>query len=295
TVYGRGYRFVADAHDQPTSTDPPATGSATPVHQLLRAVSDIPAGIGAAIQISGGPGSGKTELLHEVAETARRHALVVGLSAPATAGRNPYACIADVLKQMAQGYPRLLDAISAGCRTELDRAFDGQLPTTRQRWFVAVREFLVVAAEQPGAVLLLDDLHLGHREAFLLVEDVARLTHTHRLAIIIAQLSDAPTWPGFEVVELGGGRQVAQQPRVDRDAVGLPAGVVTALQRVAQLGDRFDRREFTAAAGHDPRDAGQLLERALGSGVICVESGGYRFAGPALPPPPAGPDAPPLP
>ena len=60
TIYGRGYRFVADAHDQPTSTDPPATGSATPVHQVLRAVSDIPAGIGAAIQISGGPGSGKT-------------------------------------------------------------------------------------------------------------------------------------------------------------------------------------------------------------------------------------------
>jgi DNA-binding winged helix-turn-helix (wHTH) protein len=60
TIYGRGYRFVADALDQPTSTDPPATGSATPVHQVLRAVSDIPAGIGAAIQISGGPGSGKT-------------------------------------------------------------------------------------------------------------------------------------------------------------------------------------------------------------------------------------------
>jgi hypothetical protein len=103
TIYGRGYRFVADAHDQPTSTDPPATGSATPVHQVLRAVSDIPAGIGAAIQISGGPGSGKTELLHEVAETARRHALAVGLSALAPASRSPYACIAEVLKEMAKG------------------------------------------------------------------------------------------------------------------------------------------------------------------------------------------------
>ena len=104
---------------------------------------------------------------------------------------------------MAQGYPRLLDAISAGCRTELDRAFaDLQLPTTRQRWFVAVREFLVVAAEQSGAVLLLDDLHLAHREAMILVEDLARLTRTHRLAVVIAQRSDARRRPGFEVVEL---------------------------------------------------------------------------------------------
>ena len=131
TIYGRGYRFVADAHDPPTSTDPPATASATPVHQVLRAVSDIPAGIGAAIQISGGPGSGKTELLHEVAETARRHALAVGLSAPAPASRSPYACIAEVLKEMAQGYPRLLDAMSAGCRAELDRAFDEQQASAR--------------------------------------------------------------------------------------------------------------------------------------------------------------------
>ena len=278
TIYGRGYRFVADAHDQPTSTDPPATGSATPVHQVLRAVSDIPAGIGAAIQISGGPGSGKTELLHEVAETARRHALAVGLSAPAPASRSPYACIAEVLKEMAQGYPRLLDAISAGCRTELDRAFDGQPPTTRQRWFVAVREFLVVAAEQSGAVLLLDDLHLAHREAMILVEDLARLTRTHRLAVIIAQRSDARRRPGFEVVELAD----RHRPQVDQDAtVDLPSEVAEALQRVAQLGDRFDRLEFTAASCHDPEAAGQLLDQALGSGVICVESGGYRFTDPA--------------
>ena len=278
TIYGRGYRFVADAHDQPTSTDPPATGSATPVHQVLRAVSDIPAGIGAAIQISGGPGSGKTELLHEVAETARRHALAVGLSAPAPASRSPYACIAEVLKEMAQGYPRLLDAISAGCRTELDRAFDEQLPTTRQRWFVAVREFLVVAAEQSGAVLLLDDLHLAHREAMILVEDLARLTRTHRLAVIIAQRSDARRRPGFEVVELAD----RHRPQVDQDAtVDLPSEVAEALQRVAQLGDRFDWLEFTAASCHDPEAAGQLLDQALGSGVICVESGGYRFTDPA--------------
>ena len=177
------------------------------------------------------------------------------------------------------GDPGLLDAIPAGCRAELERAFDGQLPTTRQRWFVAVREFLVAAAERSGAVLLLDDLHLAHREALILVEDVARLTRTHRLAVIIAQRPDALRWPGFEVVELADGHR----PQVNQDATaGLPAGVAQVLRRVAQLGDRFDRLEFTAATGHDPQEAGQLLEQALGSGVIRAESGGYRFADPAI-------------
>src|ERR687897_237648 len=51
---------------------------------------------------------------------------------------------------MVQRRPGLLDAVPAGCRTELQRAFEGQLPTTRQRWFVAVREIIV--AERPEAV-----------------------------------------------------------------------------------------------------------------------------------------------
>jgi DNA-binding winged helix-turn-helix (wHTH) protein len=220
TIYGRGYRFVADANEQPPSAGPAAEGTTAPAHQVLRAVSDVAAGTGAAIQIGGGPGSGKTELLHRVAETARRQALAVGLSAPIPVARTPYQCVAEVLHEMARSDPGLLDAIPAGCRTELEQAFDGRLPTTRQHWFVAVREFLVVAAKQSGAVLLLDDFHLAHREALLLVEDVARLTRGHRLAVIVAQRPDARRRAaGFEIVELADGR-----PRADQDATaGLSA------------------------------------------------------------------------
>ena len=94
TIYGRGYRFVADVNDHPAfrrSTDgrvpiaDPAAegagdpggiaGTSEPAQRLLRAVGDIPAGAGAAIAISGGPKSGKTELLHQVAGTARRQGL----------------------------------------------------------------------------------------------------------------------------------------------------------------------------------------------------------------------------
>ena len=70
TIYGRGYRFVADviektqfagpAHGSAAAADPAAEGTTTPAHQVLRAVGDVPAGIGAAIQVSGGPRSGKT-------------------------------------------------------------------------------------------------------------------------------------------------------------------------------------------------------------------------------------------
>src|SRR6516164_6111116 len=116
TIYGRGYRFVADvndqppvartAHDQAVTADPAVEGTMTPAHRVLQAVSAVPAGVGAAIQISGGAGSGKTELLHQAAGTARRQALAVGLSAPATASSSPYTCIAEVLKEMAQADPR---------------------------------------------------------------------------------------------------------------------------------------------------------------------------------------------
>jgi DNA-binding winged helix-turn-helix (wHTH) protein/tetratricopeptide (TPR) repeat protein len=288
TVYGRGYRFVADviekpgldgpAHGQAAAPGPAADDTRAPADRVLRAVGDIRAGTGAAIQIAGGPGSGKTRLLHEVAGAARRQALAVGLSAPVLASRSPYLCVAEAVDEMAQRDPGLLDVIPATCRSELERTFAGQLPTTRQRWFVAVREFLVAAAERSGAVLLLDDLHLAHREALILVDDIARLTHTHRLAVIIAQRSDALARPGFEVVNLGMGDPA---PVDQHAAFDLPAEVAEVLQRVAQIGDRFDRLDFTAAAG-DAAPADQLLDQALGSGAVCAESGRYRFADPAV-------------
>ena len=287
TIYGRGYRFVADAVENARSAGPPpgsaaahdpaAQGTTTPAHQVLRAVGGIRAGIGAAIQVSGSPGSGKTQLLRQAAGTARGQALAVGLSAPAPASRSPYLCVAEALGEMARRYPGLLDAIPAGCRAELEQAFEGQPPTTRQQWFVAVREFLVTAAGHSGAVLLLDDLHLAPPEALILVDDVARLTRNHRLAVIIAQRSDARARPGFEVVELADGPPSGEQATVD-----LPAELAEVLRRVAQIGDRFDRLEFTAATGRDPQAASQLLDQALDCGAICVESGGYRFADPAV-------------
>src|SRR6266545_3168189 len=147
TIHGRGYRFVADVAEKtqagPSHGSAPRQGRAAPAAmgpagRVLRAIRDITDGAGAAIQVSGGAGSGKTELLDQVAEAARRQSLVVGLSGPAVAGSDPYGCVAEALDEMVQRRPELLDALAAGCRSELERAFEGRLPSTRQRWFVAV-------------------------------------------------------------------------------------------------------------------------------------------------------------
>jgi DNA-binding winged helix-turn-helix (wHTH) protein/tetratricopeptide (TPR) repeat protein len=289
TIYGRGYRFVAEVSEKAGLAGPPhgsvvaddaaALGTTASAHQVLLAIGGVRAGTGAALQVSGGPGSGKTQLLHQVAETARRQALAVGLAAPVPGSRGPYVCVADALSEMAQRNPGLLDAIPAGCRAELERAFEGQPHTTRQRWFMAVREFLTAAAEHSGAVLLIDDLHLAPAEALTLIDDAARLTRNRPLAVVVAQRSDAPARPGFEVIELadGDGPPAGQHATAD-----LPAELGETLQRVAQLGDRFDRLGFTAATGRDPQAAGRLLDQALDCGVICLESGEYRFADPAV-------------
>src|SRR5689334_11473458 len=82
TIYGRGYRFVADVNEKARSAspshggavadDPAAQGITISAHEVLRAIGGIRAGIGAAIQVSGGPGSGKTQLLQQAAQAARR-------------------------------------------------------------------------------------------------------------------------------------------------------------------------------------------------------------------------------
>ena len=97
-------------------------------------------------------------------------------------------------------------------------------------------------------------------------------------AVIIAARSDVRARSGYEVVELTAGDRPAPG---ERAAVDLPAEVAEVLRRVAQIGDRFDRLEFTAATGRDPEAATQLLDLALDCGAICRESSGYRFADPA--------------
>ena len=209
TIYGRGYRFVADVAEKTQSAGPPGAaptdGTGRPGdqerHQVLRAVSDIGAGIGAAIQVSGGPGSGKTELLHQAAETARRQALAVGLSAPGSPARSPYLCVAEALDEMAQTHPGLLDASrpdagpsssepSTGASHDAPALVRGGARVPRRRG----------GAVGCGAAARRSPSRSSRSRAPRRGRGPA--DPRHRLAVIIAQRSDARTRPGFEVVEL---------------------------------------------------------------------------------------------
>ena len=87
---------------------------------------------------------------------------------------------------MTQRRPGLLAALSDAIRAELELVFESERPTTRQRWLVAARELLVVAAEQTGALLLIDHVDQAPAEALALVDDMARLTRGHRIAVVVA-------------------------------------------------------------------------------------------------------------
>ena len=206
TIHGRGYRFVAAVIDDgdglargdgaaspagsavrgaagaaaASEDDPPA------LQRVLRALGDLASGAGVAIRIDGGTRTQRSEIVHRLADAARDRSFAVGLSAPSITAANSFAYVADALDEMTQRRPDLLEAVPPGCRHELERVVAGDLPTTRQRWLVAVRELLVAAAERAGAVVLLDHVDHAPPEALALVDDVARLTRGHRLALIVA-------------------------------------------------------------------------------------------------------------
>ena len=266
------------------------------VARALRVVDDLAAGRGSALRLEGGTRSARTELLHRVADGARAHSIAVGRSAPSITGADPFACVADALDEMTQRRPELLEALPPGCRAELERAFAGGAPTTRQRWLVAVRELLVVAGERCGALLVVDHLDQAPPEALALVDDVARLTRAHRVAVVAAGRPHArpDAWSGaapgwFEVVEVAS----ATAPGDPGDGVGddgaaglrgldLPGDVADALGRVALSGDRFDELEIRAVTGRDGSVARRVLDVALRAGAIVTEADGYRFADPVL-------------
>ena len=248
-------------------------------------------GRGVALRIEGSSRATRTDLLHRLADDGRRRGLAVGMSAPSITATDPFACVADALDEMSQRRPDLLDEVPDRCRAELERVFGGQGPSTRQRWLVAARELLMVAAERTGVVLAVDHVEHAPSEALALIDDVARLTRSHRIAVVIAGRphtgSDAwspaaADW--FEIVDLG--EQPPDPHRPDGTGGGpgpvpdFPADMLDALRLVALAGDRFDDLDVRAATGLDEPTAHRLLEAVLRSGTVVVDADGYRFAAP---------------
>jgi DNA-binding winged helix-turn-helix (wHTH) protein/tetratricopeptide (TPR) repeat protein len=270
TFHGRGYRFVLEVSDDHEA-------GADPVARALRVVDDLAAGQGTALRIEGGSRSSRTELLHRLADEGRRRGLAVGMSAPSITSASPFACVGGALDEMTQRRPGLLAALSDAIRAEIELVIESERPTTRQRWLVAARELLVVAAEQTGALLLIDHADQAPAEALALVDDMARLTRGHRIAVVVAGRHpgvDAgdPGW--YEVVGLPAAGAGAPGPA----AADLPHDVAEALRLVAVSGEWFDELELQAAAGLDEATAHRVVDAALAAGAVIPAADGFRVA-----------------
>ena len=301
TIHGRGYRFVADVAESAGDAGAPTPGPAgqgggrpgpaptgaeggpPEVRRALRALADLAFGAGVALRVVGGSRARRTDLLHLLADAARQRSFAVGLAAPSM-GAGPFACVADALDEISQRRPDLLEAVPSGCRNELERVIAGHPPTTRQRWLVTVREVLVTAAERAGAVVLVDHVDHASPETLALLDDVARLTRRHRVALVVAGRPNAAGWRDgagavrYEVIELAGDDTSAAG---DPGLADLAPEVVEALRRLAAADDRFDEIEVRAATGSDEAGAHRLVELALDAGVVATEADGYAFASPA--------------
>ena len=282
TVHGRGYRFVADLVDvQPAAGREPAGRGAAPGEspaqtRIRRALGDLATGRGAAVQVSGPSGSGRTHLLRTAAEEGRAAGFRV-LAAVGPNGAGGAGQLSAVLTELRQGQPQLLEAISPDCRDELATVAAGAEAGSRPRLMVALRELLLTAAQGAGAVFLLDDVDQADPDTTTALEEAVRLAPTHRLAVVVTTRSDAPAARGLEVAHL-----TSSAPRVGEPRTSEPTGdLMAALRDVAVLGDRFDRVDVAAAGGLDIDLADSLLAEAVQRGVLEHGSDGHRFADPA--------------
>ena len=270
TVHGRGYRFVADVAEEERPAAPAVREPVAPSHgglsaedRVRRLVSDLAGGTGAALQVSGPSGSGRTYLLDLAAEEARAAGLRVATAIGELVGQDP----------------QLLDRLPPQVRDEVAGVAAGGSESTRQRLSVAVGELLVAAAEACGTVLLVDDVDLADPATTIVVEEAVRLSRQHRVAVVVTTRSDAPVAPGAEVVRLA----KRPHPAADGSRSAEPAGELRELlARVAVVGDRFDRADVVAASGRDAASVERLLAEAGERGFLEHGSDGYRFADPGL-------------
>jgi DNA-binding winged helix-turn-helix (wHTH) protein/tetratricopeptide (TPR) repeat protein len=272
TVHGRGFRFVAEV--EPVGRAPSAVSD----DSLGAAIRSVVDGHGAAVELEGDVGCGKSDRLDQATDDALAQGLVVGRAGPRGLGDPPLRCVVDVVDEVVQRRPGVLDALPAGVRAELEQAFAGEDPTSVQRLRVAVREAVVAGAASGGVVLLFDDPPFSDEATRSLIVELGRLGRRHRLLVVVAHGPGRRLGPPFELVELAGGPGSGSLPEQR-----LPARARDALRLIALAGPRFDLLDARAASGRDSDGVDDMLRTAVDAGVLAPAGSGYRFVDPATP------------
>jgi DNA-binding CsgD family transcriptional regulator len=218
----------------------------------LRRLVDM-AGAPTAAEIVGDPGIGKTRLLDELAEHARRCGrLVLRGRAAEFEGRMPFGLVADALDDVD---PAALQGEDLGLVRSL-RTGPAE-PVERYRVHRAVCALLEALARPSGLVLILDDMHWADDGSIELVEYLLRHPVRGRVLLVVAhrprQTPDHLCAVLARAVRSGVTARVPLRPLTRADVDELFAG---------EAPER--RRRLFAASGGNPFYLGALAELAAG-------------------------------
>ena len=156
-------------------------------------------GHGSVAMLLGGPGAGKTRLLHAWRAIVEAHGFAVASAENYAFARTPYAPIVEALTTLVSREPRALST-SAPERALLERFLSSSLPESlgsepqpweKRRLFAGIARTLTrIAAIGPVAIFL-DDVHWIDAESLEVVQYVASTCVEQRTIIVLAARADA--------------------------------------------------------------------------------------------------------
>lgn len=151
----------------------------------------------AAVSLSGGPGIGKSRLLAELCDRARRRAWLVVSGRGAELERDlPFGVFVDALDEHLAAGPQALQRVREEYASELAAVFPSLkalstagaplLADERYRAHRAVRALLEHLADEQPLLLVLDDLHWADRSSIELLDSLFRRPPRARVLIAVA-------------------------------------------------------------------------------------------------------------
>jgi class 3 adenylate cyclase/tetratricopeptide (TPR) repeat protein len=177
------------------------TGRKEELDRLKRAYSELRAGLGTAVAITGEAGVGKTRLAEEFVSRAARDGVRILRGRAGREGISaPFASWSEAVRDFAREAPNpLLYKVCADCavevvhlvpelRSRLGREADSPegSETSELRFSEGILRFLVNLSREAPMIVLLDDVQWADSASLHLLEFVVRRISGHRILVVVA-------------------------------------------------------------------------------------------------------------